>query len=155
MDFDTGSITIKKAVVRAKDNHWVEKGTKSTNSTRTTHAPDYILQMLDAEKARSTSERVVPLSSESMYKSLKRLLQKNGLPDIRFHDLRHTAASVMLALNIPDKYAQARGGWSTNHTMKTVYQHAMASKRTAVDSAIDGYFYQLLEGRTAGPPLSV
>ena len=89
MDFDTGSITIKKAVVRAKDNHWVEKGTKSTNSTRTTHAPDYILQMLDAEKARSTSERVVPLSSESMYKSLKRLLQKNGLPDIRFHDLRH------------------------------------------------------------------
>lgn len=156
VDFDTGSITIKKAVVRDKDNHWVEKGTKTTGSTRTIHAPDYILQMLAAEKARSTSERVVPLSSESMYKRLKRLLQKNGLPDIRFHDLRHTAASVMLALNIPDKYAQARGGWSTNYTMKTVYQHAMASKRTAVDSAIDGYFYQLLEGKTAGdPPLSV
>ena len=58
----------------------------------------------------------------------------------------------MLALNIPDKYAQARGGWSTNHTMKTVYQHAMASKRTYTYIYLDGYFYQLLEGRTAGPP---
>ena len=39
-----------------------------------------------------------------MYKRLKTILRRNGLPDIRFHDLRHTAASVMLTLNIPDKH---------------------------------------------------
>ena len=54
----------------------------------------------------------------------------------------------MLLLNIPDKYAQSRGGWSTNHTMKAVYQHLMASKRSAVDTVIDEYFYGLME--TAG-----
>ena len=50
----------------------------------------------------------------------------------------------MLMLNIPDKYAQARGGWSTPATMKTVYQHTIAAKRSAVDDVIDGYFYGLL-----------
>jgi len=53
--------------------------------------------------------------------------------------------SVMLMLNIPDLYAQHRGGWATKHTMKAVYQHLMDSKRSAVDSTIDEYFYGLME----------
>lgn len=154
VDFNRGTITVKRALVRDKENHWVEKGTKTTKSTRTINVPGYILDKLEAAKEKSKDARVVPLSSESMYKRLKTILKKNGLPDIRFHDLRHTAASVMLTLGIPDKYAQARGGWATNHTMKTVYQHTMASKRSAVDEAIDSYFYGLVDGKKAGetPP---
>lgn len=145
VDFGKNTITIKRALVRDRDNHWVEKGTKTTGSTRTIHVPPYIMDRLAAQKERSCGERVVPLSSESMYKRLKTILKRTGLPDIRFHDLRHTAASVMLTLNVPDKYAQARGGWSTNHTMKTVYQHTMKAKKTAVDQAIDAYFQALLQ----------
>ena len=144
------TITIKRALVRDKDNHWVEKGTKTTSSTRTLSVPDYIMEKLAAAKETSSGgDRVVPLSSESMYKRLKTILRKHDLPDIRFHDLRHTAASVMLTLNIPDKYAQARGGWATNHTMKTVYQHTMQSQQSAVDMAIDNYFYNLIEKNEA------
>ena len=57
-----------------------------------------------------------------------------------FHDLRHMNASVMLALNVPDKYAMERGGWSTNHVMKSVYQHTFSAERKAVDDRIDDYF---------------
>lgn len=154
VDFERKTLTIKKALVRDKDNQWVEKGTKTTGSTRTVSVPDYILEKLQAVKDSGTGERVVPLSSESMYKRLKTILKKHGLPDIRFHDLRHTSASVMAALNIPTKYAQARGGWSTPTTMQRVYQHTMASKRTAIDEAIDGYFSELLDQEKAGetPP---
>ena len=154
VDFERGTLTIKRALVRDKENHWVEKATKTTTSTRTLQVPAYILEKLAAARQTGSSPRVVPLSSESMYKRLKTILRRNGLPDIRFHDLRHTAASVMLTLNIPDKYAQARGGWATNHTMKTVYQHTMAAKRSAVDDAIDGYFYTLLE-QAGESPLNV
>lgn len=154
VDFERGTLTIKRALVRDKENHWVEKATKTTTSTRTLQVPAYILEKLAAARQTGSSPRVVPLSSESMYKRLKTILRRNGLPDIRFHDLRHTAASVMLTLNIPDKYAQARGGWATNHTMKTVYQHTMAAKRSAVDDAIDGYFYTLLE-QAGEAPLNV
>ena len=50
-----------------------------------------------------------------MTKEYREVLTKAGLPIIRFHDLRHTAASIMLAHNIPI------------HTVSRVLGHARAS----------------------------
>ena len=149
VDFQREIVTIRQAKVRNKDNQWIEKGTKTTSSTRTVNAPAYIMDRLATAKEAATTDYVVNIRGNCLYHRLKVILKKNGLPDIRFHDLRHTAASVMLLLNIPDKYAQARGGWATNHTMKTVYQHTLETKRSSVDDAIDGYFYNLI-GEQAG-----
>lgn len=151
VDFQRGTVTVKKALVRGKDNEWVEKATKTTSSTRTIRAPDYIMDKLEAAKAQATTDHVVNIKGTGLYKRLKLILRRNGLPDIRFHDLRHTAASVMLLLNIPDLYAQRRGGWATDHTMKAVYQHLMDSKRSAVDAAIDEYFYGLMKDAGEAP----
>lgn len=145
IDFERKTLTIKKARVRDKNNNWVDKTTKTTGSTRTISVPDHILNKLSAAKEVSDGDRVAPFTNQGLYGRLKTILKRNGLPDIRFHDLRHTAASVMLTLNIPDKYAQARGGWSTPATLKSVYQHTMASKRNAVDETIDAYYSSLLE----------
>ena len=41
-------------------------------------------------------------------------------------------ASVMLRLNVPDKYAMERMGHSTNNMLKNVYQHTMNDKAVAV-----------------------
>ena len=57
---------------------------------------------------------------------------------------RHLNASVMLMLGIPDKYAMERGGWSTNHTLKAVYQHTFSEERKLVDEKIDNYFNNIL-----------
>ena len=62
-----------------------------------------------------------------------------------FHDLRHLNASVMHALNIPDKYAMERGGWETDHIMKTVYQETLSEERRKVDEVIDGYFKEVIK----------
>ena len=51
-------------------------------------------------------------------------------------------ASVMLKLGVPDKYAMERGGWSTDRTMKTVYQHTFSAERQRVDALVDNYFAQ-------------
>lgn len=149
VDFQRGTVTIRQARVRNSQNEWVEKGTKTTGSTRIVNAPPYILDKLSAARSEATTDYVVNIKGNCLYQRLKTILRRNDLPDIRFHDLRHTAASVMLLLNIPDKYAQKRGGWSTSSTMKTVYQHTMAAKRSAVDDTIDGYFYSLLQGGKA------
>lgn len=55
----------------------------------------------------------------------------------------------MLALGIPDKYAMERGGWSTNTTLKTVYQHTFSEERRRVDEQIDGFFNAILEEEEA------
>ena len=56
------------------------------------------------------------------------------------HDLRHYYASVLLALNIPNKYAQRRMGHATDGMLKKVYQHLMDEKITETDEKIDEYF---------------
>lgn len=50
----------------------------------------------------------------------------------------------MLALGVPDKYAMQRGGWSTNHTLKSIYQHVFQSDRVHADVMIDDYFSKLV-----------
>lgn len=144
IDYQHKTITVRRARVRNKENAWVEKGTKTTGSTRVISAPDYILDKLRDAQQFSASDHVVTIKGNCLYQRLKVILKNNGLPDIRFHDLRHTSASVMVLLNVPDKYAQRRGGWSTPNTMRAVYQHTMASKQNSVDAQIDNFFSALL-----------
>jgi len=68
-----------------------------------------------------------------------------GVPFIGLHALRHQNASIMLSLNIPDKYAMERGGWSSNKTMKDIFQHTMDDGKQQAAAAIDQYFDKLTE----------
>ena len=53
-----------------------------------------------------------PTSQRNLYKFCKRLLKKAGSPDIQFHDLRHTAATLMLMNGIPVNVVSRRLGHS-------------------------------------------
>ncbi|MDP4117653.1 MAG: site-specific integrase [Bacillota bacterium] len=132
---------IKTAIVDA-ENKAVEKGTKTVASNRKIKLPNYLLDLI--KKQPKNNEFIVTLSGQAIYKRFTRLCEKEGLPHYRFHDLRHTNASVMLALKIPDKYAMERGGWATNNTLKTVYQHTMSDERKIVDDKVNTYFESLL-----------
>lgn len=87
---------------------------------------------------------MVHMSGQAMYKAFSRACEAAGLPHFRFHDLRHANASIMLALGVPDKYAEERMGHATNHMLQTVYQHTLAAKRAEVDRAVDDYFQSIL-----------
>ena len=151
VDFERNTITVKQAKVRDKDNQWVTKTTKTTNSTRTISAPDYIMELLKEAKGDAGPEDdVVHIKLSNFHRRLSRILKRNDLPQIRFHDLRHTNASVMALLNVPNIYAQRRGGWATPKIMQQIYQHTMESKKNSVDAALDSYFYSLMEKQDPG-----
>ena len=63
-----------------------------------------------------------------------------GEQRFRLHDLRHYQASILHALGIPDQYIMARGGWTTDHTLKSVYRHTMTKERQKFEDKICGYF---------------
>ena len=86
---------------------------------------------------------LVSLSAHAINMRFSRLLKKNGLPHMTFHNLRHENASIMAALQIPDIYAQERGGWKTDKVMKRVYQHTFESGRIAADNKIDAFFEKM------------
>lgn len=150
IDFDRGTVRIKQALVRNSNNQYELKTTKTRTSTRTVQLPAYLSRVLCAEKEHlgkdvKPEDFVVKLSAQSLYRRLQTILKHNSLPPIRFHDLRHCNASIMLALGVPDKYAQKRGGWASNYTMKRVYSHLMEGKRSDVDNTIDQYFDSLIQ----------
>jgi len=74
------------------------------------------------------------LDQSKVSKEFKRLLQQAGLPDIRFHDLRHTSISFLLDMGMPVNTVQMRAGHSKASVTVDVYGHAMArSQEEAAD----------------------
>ncbi len=55
----------------------------------------------------------------------KKLLTQAGLPNIRFHDLRHSAATLLLSLGIHPKFVQELLGHTQISITMDVYSHVM------------------------------
>lgn len=83
-----------------------------------------------------------PLQPRSITHEWVRLIEKTSLPRIRFHDLRHTHASQMLAAGVHPKVASERLGHSTIGITLDLYSHVMpgmqADAAEQVDAAIRG-----------------
>ena len=61
----------------------------------------------------------------NVFREFKRLLRKAGLPDIRFHDLRHTNATLMLGQGTHPKVVQERLGHSQVGITLNTYSHVL------------------------------
>jgi len=68
----------------------------------------------------------------------KRLLADAGVRDARLHDARHTAATVLLLLGIPERAVMDMMGWS-NGAMAKRYQHVTAVLRQDIASHLGGF----------------
>jgi integrase len=67
----------------------------------------------------------------------KPLLREAGLPNIRFHDLRHTAATLLLARGINAKVVQERLGHASVNLTLEVYGHVLPSMQQDAADRLD------------------
>lgn len=137
-DIRNGILTIHETVVTVRGEHVEKQSTKTIESTRMIRLPERIQTLISA--LPDEQDKLTLFSGQAIYKRFSRLLQAHNIEHMTFHDLRHMDASIMLMLNIPEKYAMERGGWSSPHIMKSVYQHTFSEERKAVDDKIDNYF---------------
>ena len=136
-DVKDGRLHIKQAIVQGEDGPALKK-TKTVSGDRWIKLPAHIESLIEAQPR--TGEYIVTLSGQAMYKRFSRLCERLGLPHFRFHDLRHTAASVSALLGVPTKYSQKRMGHQTDNMLKTVYEHTMRAKEDEFADRIDEYF---------------
>lgn len=129
-------ITIVEVVVHVGGKDISKKQAKEFTRTRRHRIPTYVQQLID----KVQTDQLVTMSGKAVSNMFSRILEKNNLPHISFHDLRHVNASVMAMLKIPDKYAQERGGWKTDAVMKKTYMQTFSDERQRVDNIIDDYF---------------
>jgi integrase len=65
------------------------------------------------------------------------MLKKAELPDVRFHDLRHTAATLMLQQGIHPKVVQERLGHSDISMTLNTYSHVMPGMQDEAAGKLD------------------
>ncbi|WP_195730764.1 tyrosine-type recombinase/integrase [Streptomyces albidoflavus] len=119
------------------------KNTKSRAGRRAVPLPGPLVAMLRSHKETQARERKTagnlwtesdyvftkplggPLSPNTDYHGWKRLLEDAGVRDARLHDARHTAATVLMLLGIPDRVIDQIMGWEagTSSRMRARYLH--------------------------------
>ncbi len=165
IDFEQNTITIShtvtscnldgKCVIVAKDT------TKTKSSRRTLPLVPYFHEKLLAVKAQQ--ERNQKLCGRSYNREFleyicvddigdrfkpnyitsqfPKLLERNGFRKIRFHDLRHSCASLLLASGVPMKHIQEWLGHSDFSTTANIYAHLDYSSKLTSASAMESNFH--------------
>jgi integrase len=70
----------------------------------------------------------------------KQLLKDADLPHMRYHDLRHSAATILLVAGVHPKVVQERLGHSTITMTMDVYSHVLPSMQQEAAEKIDDMF---------------
>lgn len=79
-----------------------------------------------------------PLDAQNVVnRHFKPLLKRAGLPDIRFHNLRHTCATLMLSQGVNPKIAQERLGHATISQTMDTYSHLLPDMQDQAAAALE------------------
>lgn len=89
-----------------------------------------------------TTENGTPLDSNNLSKYFKRHLTRLGLQTVRFHDCRHTAASLLLSQGVPLRMISDILGHSQISLTADTYAHILPALKQEAADAMDDLFSQ-------------
>ncbi len=132
IDWKNGIIKVRRQVARV-DGQIVEAPLKTKNSYRAVTISHQAIEVLKQQKAKTNDTYVFPspnggpISPDSVNNMLKRVLERAGIPKVRFHDLRHTFATIALQNGVDIKTVSGMlGHFSAGFTLDT-YAHVTTS----------------------------
>ena len=117
--------------------------------------PDALRDALEAEQAKQATEAArfgagynpynlvcclsdgTPITSGILQHHFQEVLRSCGLPSIRFHDLRHTNATLMLRHNVPAKIVSSMLGHSSIGITMGTYSHVMTDMQAGAVGVMD------------------
>ena len=97
------------------------------------------------EKLKGVDGNVTELNPSSISDRFRNLLKRHNMEGFRFHDLRHYAASMLHAMDVPDQYIMQRGGWSSDIVLKQVYRHVLKEETKRQNDRINERFSELYD----------
>ena len=141
VDLAHGSIYVQRQICRI-DGEVVEVPLKTKNAYRTLPlSADATDVLKEQQRKRGESPYVFPsatggpISPDSVLNMLHRVLKRAGLPKVRFHDLRHTFATLALQNGVDIKTVSGMlGHYSAGFTLDTYTHVTTSAKREAADT---------------------
>jgi len=155
VDLDAGLLHVRVALQRLKGQGPRLAEPKTRQSRRTLPLPAPLIAQLRAHRKRQLEDRLLaggrwvgdtwglvfanrtggPLDPTHVVKAFKGHLRRADLPEIRFHDLRHACASLLVAQGTHPREVMEILGHSTITLTMNTYSHVMPqAKRTALDA---------------------
>jgi integrase len=128
---------------------------KTTRSRRAVRLPAIVVAALREHRKRQIAERLLagsrwhdanlvftttigtPLDRRNVTQEFQALLAAAGLPRLRFHDLRHSCATLLLAQGVPARVVMELLGHSDIGTTLGVYSHVVPALQRAAADRID------------------
>ena len=164
IDFEQGTISVKRTVtstiIDGKYQEFEQQSAKTKSSLRTLPLigsfREYFLQVKEAQELNKqvcgncynyeydgfvfVDELGERMRVEYLTNAFPKFLESHGLRRMRFHDLRHTCASLLLSNGISMKQIQIWLGHSTFSTTADIYAHLDYSAQEASANAMNGMF---------------
>ena len=152
-DFDEESGTLKVCrSIHAAPGGALEVGeTKTEKGTRTILLPPSTLHVLKERRKTAMTEWIFPsllepekpTSPSAAYHRLKAILKGAGLPDIRFHDLRHTFATHAMRSGVDAKTLSGILGHTNASFTLDTYTHVTSDMQKNAANIVGGFMEEL------------
>lgn len=167
IDLDHGTLTVKRQLCREKKKggKYYFSPPKNNKSRALTLAPS-VVRLLRWQKLKQNGDRLKAgeaweetglvftnptggcLSYRTVYDCFKLVMKKLGLPDIRFHDLRHTYAVFALQSGDDIKTVQENLGHATAAFTLDIYGHVLDEMKHASASRMEKLIQGFASGQT-------
>lgn len=158
LDLDSARLTVNRSVRFITGQGAVESAPKTDSGRRSVLLTPSAVAILRRHKIRQTEQRLQAVAWDDLdlifanaigrhieatnllRRSWRPLLERAGLPAIRFHDLRHTCATLLLGQGVPVKVvAEMLGHADAGVTLK-VYQHVSETMQTDAAAKMEALF---------------
>ncbi|HEU5373831.1 MAG TPA: tyrosine-type recombinase/integrase [Ktedonobacteraceae bacterium] len=155
---EAGKLRIGRSVARVQGVGRIEKAPKTKSGRRPVRLPQVILRSLEAQRDYITGVRLAAGPSWKdrdlvfpnrvgdhmdhwvVLRTFKQLVEQAGLPVMRFHDLRHSAATLLLAAGVNVKVVQEMLGHADIRTTLGMYGHVLPDMQKDASDKMDDLF---------------
>jgi len=143
VDFDTGVVSVTRSIYRDKGGTTLDQQPKTAKGQRAIDLPDKSLSLLEQYRQNQNIAGMLRgyavENSSPIFRNLDgtamlpttvshafhKIVEHSGIPEFRFHDIRHTHATLMLKLGEHPKIVQERLGHAKIATTMDTYSHVM------------------------------
>ena len=172
IDSDKRSLQVRHTLQRVKGEGLVLAEPKTARSRRTLTIPRFAQNALLAHRARQEREKAVagkrwketgfvftttigtPLDGPTVSRQFRHLLEKAGFRPMRFHDLRHVCASLLLSQGAHPRLVMEMLGHSTISVTMNTYSHVIPPLRNEVADQMDAVLGPVATQVATPQPLS-
>ncbi len=155
LDLDRGSLAVRRTLSRGGDSRLVSGEPKTASGRRQIALPSSAVDTLRRHRLRQVEARLAaapvyedrdlvfanatggPLHPNSLALRFRWLTARAQVPTIRFHDLRHTSASLMLGNLEHPKVVQERLGHADIRMTMDLYSHVMPDMQRQAANRLD------------------